>query len=345
MEAANKELVEVIENRQGMVVKFAYHPEMVARMKRIAGVEFDDKKGGFVVPKDVVGIARKAVEDVRAIAEQDAKARESIEQMATATARAVMRDNGSGKEAKPQVSFYHEKDKVYRGEIINANGRYVAQLTGFGNEDGAAFVTLHRLADLNTSELFKGERFAVSYDAKGRGTVEVLPPEFDKTLGKEVDGVKVVEVGDKFHVSFSFNPEMSERLNRVAGVEFDQAQKLYTVPLSNRQFVERAVGDMRKINAIETAEMRELQLEAESRIDGAKIVRPLLLGGQDYKGEVVAVAEKFALQHTGREYFTAHRLADLDRHPAVGEPVKIRYQKSRGQVENVTHGKERGHGR
>jgi hypothetical protein len=74
------------------------------------------------------------------------------------------------------------------------------------------------------------------------------------------------------------------------------------------------------------------------------VLRPLVRGGQDYKGEVIAVSDHFALQHTGREYFTAHRIKDLDRRPEVGELVKVKYQASRGQVLSAAT-KERGHGR
>lgn len=335
--------VEVVERRDGMTVKFPYHPDMVARIKRVAGVEFSEKQRGFIIPKESMEAARKALEDVRAIAGADHEALQAITVLANSTARLIMTEKGVAKGIKPQVSTFHKRDHSYRGEIINSNGRYAAQLTGFGKDDGAAFVVVHRLADLN-HEMFKGERFAVSYDDKGRATVEALPPEFDKTLGKEMDGVKVVEVGDKFHISFGFNPELSARLNRVAGVEFNQEARAYTALVADRTFVERAVNDMRKIYVAEGAELREMSVEAERRMDGAKVLRPLVRGGQDYKGEVVAVSDHFVLQHTGREYFTAHRIKDLDRRPEIGEQVKVKYQASRGQVLAAAT-KERGHGR
>lgn len=54
---------------------------------------------------------------------------------------------------------------------MNANAHFVAQLSGFGKQDGAAFVTLHRLADLDRSNLMKGNKVGIRYDVRLSGRI------------------------------------------------------------------------------------------------------------------------------------------------------------------------------
>lgn len=324
--------LQVKKGKKEIQVSFEYHPGLVALIARVPGAEYNRDKDYWSVPPDSQEALDKAVATMKKLEDQDRAARIEIESMANASARDLMAGEGV-KGIDPKISDYHEKDKAISGEIINVNAHYAAQFTGFGKEDGAAFVTLHRLASL-TAPVFKGDDVSIKYDAKGRGQVSPRVPGLAETMGKEVFGVKVVEKDGLYQVSFGFNPAMAQRLQRVAGAEFNDETKAYDIPVEMKEFVARAVSDMRRIYLVDQEAEHDLTRLAEQKMDGAKVVKPLRSGqnSHGYTGPAVGENDIFVLQHTGKEYFTLHRKADLDRVPKIGENARIQYQEGRGKV-------------
>lgn len=324
-------------------VSFDYHPGLVALIARVPGAEYNRDKDYWAVPLDQQEALDKTVATMKKLDEQDRAARIEIEGMAKTSARELMSAEGTkGVEAK--ISDYHEKDKAYSGEIINANAHYAAQFTGFGKEDGAAFVTVHRLASL-TAPVFKGDDISIKYDAKGRGQVAPRVPGLAETMGKEVFGVKVVEKDGMYQISFGFNPAMAKRLQRIDGVEFNDEAKAFEVSTDMKEFVARAVSDMRRIYLTEQDAEQSLNSLAGQKMDGAKVVKPLRKGqsGPGHSGPIVGEDGPFVLQHTGKEYFTLHRKDDLDRVPKVGEIARIQYQEGRGKVQDRAQSRSMAH--
>lgn len=333
---ANKEPKPLLskKTKKEFQISFDYHPGLVALIARVEGAEYNRDKDYWSVPLAQEETLNKALVTMKKLHEQDRLARIEIEAAAKSSARDLMAGEGTkGVEAK--ISDYHEKDKAYSGEIINANAHYAAQFTGFGREDGAAFVVVHRLASL-TGPVFKGDDLTVKYDAKGRGQVSPRVPGLAETLGKEIYGVKVVEKGGLYQVSFGFNTAMAKRLQRVEGVEFNGEANAFEVPVAMKEFVARAVGDMRRTFIEEQDAEKALNSLAGQKMDGAKVVKPLRKGqsGPGHTGPIVGEDGPFVLQHTGREYFTLHRKDDLDRVPKTGEIARIQYQEGRGKVQD-----------
>lgn len=324
-------------------VSFEYHPGLVALIARVPGAEYNREKDHWAVPLESKEALDKAVAKMKSLEEQDRAARIEVESMANTGARDLMAGEGV-KGIAPKISDYHEKDKAISGEIINVNAHYAAQFTGFGKEDGAAFVTLHRLASL-TAPVFKGDDVSIKYDAKGRGHVSPRVPGLAETLGKEVFGVKVTEKAGMYQISFGFNPAMAQRLQRVDGVEFNEEAKAYDVPVGMKDFVARAVSDMRRIYLGDQEAEHDLTKLAEQKMDGAKVVKPLRSGqnSHGYTGPAVGENDIFVLQHTGKEYFTLHRKADLDRAPKIGENARIQYQDGRGKVQDKAQSRSLAH--
>lgn len=334
--------VKVKHNRAESTVSFEYHPAAAQRVARIEGAEFDAEKRVWRVPAVQRAELDKAIADVQRVLAADRAGRIDIEKLVSRSARALLSGRDTP-DAEIRISDFHDRSRAAKGEILNANAHWAAQLTGFGHDDGAAFITLHRMAEISQA-VFKGDRVAVRYDDKGKGHVESMAPDFTANLGKEVDGVKVVLADDKFEVSFDYDPAMSARINRIAGVAFNDDKRCYEVPKEHEEFLKRAVADMRGEHVRNEASLAEMRTEAKGKIDGAKVVAPYR--ERDSVGPIVASNERHVLQHTGREYFTAHRTGELDRVPSVNEQVRIAYDKGRGTVHTGrTQNREAGHGR
>ena len=316
-------------------VKFPYNQALVREMRDVKGAEFNKDTGAWHVPLAEYDALAGAVGKMRKELERTVVDAADIMDRAEQTARALMQANGVDVDVDPKISDYRNTDKATLGEIINVNARFAAQLTGYGREDGAAFVTIHRLADLD-QQLFKGDDVAITYDAKGRGKVaergKSLAEKLDESMGKYVDGVKVLEQDGKYKIAFDYNPAVQHRLQRVDGVEFNKGEKVWEVGADKKEFVARAVNDMRKEVVADRADREQIEKVANEKIDGAKVKDAFTKDGQSYTGQVLAKNERYVLQHTGKEYAAVHRAAALADDPAVGKSVKVTYQQGRGQV-------------
>jgi hypothetical protein len=340
--AAEDKALKLTKGRKNYQVSFNYHPGLVALIARVPGAEFKSDKDAWEVPLTSVNELEAALPKMKKLEDLDRAARAEIESMAAASAKDLMAEEGV-KGIAAKISDYHEKDKNIRGEVINVNGHYAAQFTGFGKDDGAAFVTLHRLASL-TAPVFKGDDVVIKYDAKGRGQVSPGIPSLSDSLGKEVYGVKVVEKDGVYHISFDYNTAMAKRLQRVAEVKFIEEAKNYEVPVTMHPFVARAVADMRRTFIHESEAEQELRKLAENKLDGAKVVKPLVKGnGHGNTGEIIGENDIFVLQHTGKEFFVLHRRSDLDRSPEIGKPMRVQYQDGRGRVSDLGHSRSLAH--
>lgn len=316
-------------------VSFAYHPALVAEMRKIEGAEFDRNADGWKVPASQYAALAEAVKTMRGEFLLDAAARGDIEQRAALAGKERQSANGTSVDVAPRVSDYHGIGEPIRGEIICVNDRYAAQLTGFGKSDGVSFVTLHRLAGLSES-VFKGDQVSIEYGEKGRAKVTqsmTAEEKLEKSLGRAVDGVTVTQDGDKYKVAFDYNPAMSERISRVAGTTFDKEQKVHVADANLKTFVARAVNDMRKEYVADRGEREKLEALANERIDGAKIHNAFTKDGQNYAGRVLAVSERYVLQHTGRDHAALHRKDSLTGElPEIGDNTRISYKGGRGEI-------------
>lgn len=342
-QGAQKDGVTVLDGKGGgLVVQFAFHPLMVGRIAKVSGAEYDGLIAGWNIPVESVDAGKEAVGDLRKLYLEDQSQRRDIEALAKKAAIEAMKANGT-RGVEPVINDFHSRTRPTVGEIISANGGYAAQLTGFGTQDGAAFVTLHRRADLDNA-VFKGDRVSILYNDKGRGGVAEVGPAFDQTLGVEHRGVTVEQRGDQYIIAFDFNRAMMARLNRVQGVEYDEKLRAHTAPASAKEFVVRAVGDMRRMWQAEQEAIRELAQIAAEKLDGPKLVQPLRNGSHPYSGPAVAMNDLFVLQHTGKEYFTLHRIDELSTVPPLNDVFRVKYDMGRGQV-STSNNREVSHGR
>lgn len=324
-------------------VAFEYNPVLVKEMRGIEGAAFNKGAGVWAVSLSQYDALADSVAKMRGEMVQDASDLTDIKNIAVEAALKKMKEQGF-EGASPRLTDFHPAGKPLSGEIISVNGRYAAQLTGFGRDDGAAFITLHRVAELS-EQIFKGDKVTIAYDDRGKGKVEYrqsLEEKLDESLGKYVDGVKVVEVDGQYKVSFDYNPALSQRIQRIDGAEFNREEKAWEVASDKKEFVARAVNDMRKEVLADRADREQIETVANEKIDGAKVKDAFTKDGTSYIGKVLAANDRYVLQHSGKEYATVHRAASLSEKPEVGQNAKITYQGGRGQVAARSHSKSQG---
>lgn len=333
--------VAVVQDGEVFQVAFAIDREMVRRIKEVEGAEFDKEQGVWTVPVSEQEALTKAVEGMRFESAAIDRDRADIETLAHNSAAVRMKAHGAEKGVEAKIAPVYTKEPTV-GEIINVNGRFAAQLTGFGNENGAAFVSIHRVADLK-EPVMKGDKVRIAYGEHGLAevsdrshvkTMDEQRKDFENTLGKEFQGVTVT-YGEDFQVAFDYNPEMKERLQKIADVTFDKDANVFVVPGHLRDNLVRAVSDMRRDFVADNQERAQLISLAETKMDGAQVRNAFTKDGLAHYGKVVDVSDRYVLQHGGKNEFKLHRRDSLD-HKDVqkDQSLKITYDKGRGKVED-----------
>lgn len=327
--------VSVERTEEGSLVKFGFN-RTLSRMLHTAvpGVEYSASEEGWVVPLAGEAKLDATVAKMNAELVADQKDRAEIEKLAKASALGAMVANGSSSEAVARISDYIQKEKNIVGEMLNVNGRYAAQLTGFGADDGAAFVTIHRIDELDNA-VFKGESYAIRYGSDGKAKVQPFQraaERLDESLGKNVDGVTVRKEGDKYLVEFDYLPALSNRIRRVASSEMDKETKVWSVDADKKDFLARAVSDMRREYVEDRKDRETIEQASREAIDNANIRDAFTKDGTKHKGTVIATNDRFVAQHTGREYVAIHRASALDREVQKGDSVTVEYKERKGIV-------------
>lgn len=332
--------IAVEQGQQGFLVKTPFDRQLHAMLERVAGATYTKEHQGFDVPSASQEALGAMLPALRKAAKSIADDLATIKALAQTSAvrRQEARANAP---ARPQISAYHEAGRAYIGEIINANANFVAQLTGFGNKDGAAFVTIHRTADLNARNIMKGDMLRIRYDNRMLGDVTPyerskspgeLQEEFEAQLGKEISGVTLTDRGDSIGVGFAMNLALVERIRRVDGAAFNQLDKVWEIPKANLEYVLRAAQGMRDDYALDAKEAEMMAGIAENKIDGANVRAAFTKDGQRHSGPIVAVGDRLALQKTGRGDFTLHSLRALSERPQVNSNAEIEYHNGTGKV-------------
>lgn len=330
-------------------VFFDYAPALVAEIRKVEGVRFDKEKVCWVVPVEKVPELKVAVAAMRKEFDANEAAREGIFDLAKVAAKVAQEKNGTAADIQPRVSDFHKVGEGHSGAIIAENDRYVAQLTGFGKGDGAAFIVVHDKSELGKS-VAEGDRVHIKYE--GRGEASVLPivsqaertAEFDKNLGNNVDGVRVVEQDGKYKIEFDYNPALSSRLQRIDGASFDREAKVWTVGTDKKEFVSRAVTEMRAEVVADRNDRAELEAVANDKISGAKVKDAFTKDGTANTGEILAKNDRYVLQHTGKDYFALHRKAAFEQAPEVGKSLRVEYQKGKAVAGEKAQSKSHGQG-
>lgn len=328
-------------------VDFPYSPTLAIHMAKIDGAEFDRDAKIWTVPLVQYDALSSTLPAMRKELKAELNARGAIEDLAYGSAIIKMDERGAGEAARPRLSSYLAAGQTELGEIIAVNSHFAAQLTGFGKDDGAAFVKIHRLSDISES-VFKGDNVAITYDDKGRGTVtyrQSLEEKLDESLGKYVDGVKVVESEGQYKVAFDYNPTLAERLQRIDGVEWNDDEKRFEVGVDKKTFLARAVNDMRKEVVADRADRKEIEAQANEKIDGVKVKNAFTKDGIAHTGKIIATNSRYVLQHSGKDNAEVHRADSLNEKPEVGKTVRIVYERGRGRVTDRDQSQEHGHGR
>jgi hypothetical protein len=329
-------------------VKFPYDRVLVGNIHEVEGVGFNRDTGGWQVPLNQYDALSTTLKKMRAESVRSSGDRADIMNRAEQTARALMQENGVNAAISPRISDYHAIDKPLLGKIINVNSRFAAQINGFGRKDGAAFVSIHDLMDLDRS-IIKGDDVAITYDPKGRGKVaergKSLVEKLDESLGERVDGVTVLEQDGKYIITFEYNPAMQHCLQRIAGVEFNRNERVWEVDVDKKGFVARAINDMRREFVEARADYAAINKIACEKVDDPQINVAFVKDGWSYTGRVLAMNDRYVLQHEGRNRMVIHQVSVLNGDLTVGNSVKITYQKGYGQVHDRGMVKGQEHGR
>jgi flagellin-like hook-associated protein FlgL len=333
---------------KGFNLGFAFDRQLVSIVRRLEGAEFMKDQNAWYVPgEDPAGVL-VAVKALRREHEAIQADLDNIKALAEETAIGHQYSNGTSETVKPQVSNYIDNTRNYQGLIINSNSRYVAQLNFFGKDDGAAFVSIHRSANLDR-DLMKGEDVSIKYNDKGIAAVtdrtisksmDVMRTELEESLDKEVDGV-TVSVGEKIVVGFAYNTALRARIQQIDGVDFDKDLGAYTAPLERIDNVVRAVSDMRAEFVAGQFEIAELKQAAENKIDNAKVSPAFTKDGQQHSGKIIEIGNRFALQYAGMGNFKLHSIDALDNKGLQKDhEYSIKYQNGRGAVTDLDQKKE-----
>lgn len=336
-----KDGVKVAMIHGGYSVTFPFDRELSGMLTKVEGAKFDKDAQAYVVPLTSASRLASVVSEMRHESAMIKTELLAITEFATTTALALQHVGGAAPDVVPQVSSFIEPGKFYRGRIVNANTRFAAQATGFGKEDGAAFVQIHRVADVPGATLLKGYSVAISYDEKFRGhanaysptkSAEALAADFEAQKGQVIDGVMASDRGDKIGVSFDFNSQMSARIRRVEGAVFNKEDKIWEILKDKMEFALYAVSDLRNEFQLDSKERGMLYSVAAAKIDNPVLHNAFTRDGASHYGVVLEVGERYALQSSGRGNFNLHQLSSLDQLPAKGSDVKIQYNKGLGSV-------------
>ncbi|NLP65512.1 KfrB domain-containing protein [Paraburkholderia sacchari] len=322
-------------------VRFGYNPDLVAQIRAIPGAAFDGNDAWRVPVAQYDALAEVSA-SMRKEYLLDVAAHDGIVSLAQQAAR----ERQDTAEVQPRLSEFHPRDEALRGEIISVNDRYAAQLTGNGRRDGVAFVTLHRLADLSEAVL-KGDKVSITYDEKGRakvGQLLTVEEKLDASLGKSVDGVKVTQEGGQYRIEFDYNPALADRIARIDGADFKRDEKIWVTDANLKSFVARAVNDMRKEVVADRADRDQMMEVAAELIDSPKTHDAFTADGKGYSGRVLAINDRYVLQHSGKDHVTLHRARSFEELPAAGQNARISYKQGKAQVNEQSHERERNQG-
>lgn len=310
-----------------------YNPRIASLLRAVTGASFNREAGAWNVPLEQYDALSAALPAARAENVEDSRARLGIAERAKGVLQAMT-------DAPIAIGEFHPRDVTLYGTIVSVNGRYAAQHTG-SDDRGQARVVIHRLDDLQ-EPVFNGERVGITYGGRGRANVEPVVnanQSFADSLGQTHEGVKVVATNDSYVVSFDYSPALSERIQRIDGAAYDRESKSWVVPSDKKEFLARAVRDMRAEYAADKADRHDAEQLASQKVDGANVRAAYTADGQAYAGRVVGVAGRYVVQHTGREFMALHRASALDVKPSVGADVKIVYDRGRGRVTERTKDK------
>jgi hypothetical protein len=320
-------------------VSFPFDRQLHTVMRGVPGADFDKQEELYTVPATSKDDLSKALQAIRQGAHFIAESLAGIEGLARGRGFDAQRANGAEHTVQAQVSDFIEPGRHYGGEILAVNAHYAAQLNGFGKDDGAAFVSIHRLANLEKADLLKGDKVAIKYDNRFIGAVgdlaksaDELTAEFEATKGKLIDGVTATDRGAMIGVKFDLNPAMLARIRRIDGAAFNRDDGLWEAPAANKPFVLKAVQDMRREHVIAERDAGALRVIAESKMDGAKVSHAFTKDNFEHFGKVIAVGERYVLQKGGKDSFALHHLAALDTKPEVGQSLAIKYNRGMGTV-------------
>ena len=330
----NEDGVDVWQSEKGIMVNFPFSKTMAGIMRAVDGAEFDKVQGAWSIPADKAETLGETVASLRKESVERSNDYIAIKNLSEIAGAALMSDK-SQPGATAKISDFIDKERNYIGPIVAANGRFAAQFTGLGDQDGAAFITIHKMEAVN-HHLFKGDDVSIKYDDHFRGSVgdgRNSMEKFVATLGQLDQGVTVKKYQDGFTVDFDFNPLLSSRIGRVDGAEFSKEMKAWHVPLDKEPYLARAVADMRREFSSEVTDREKITKAVDRKLAGANVRDAFTKDGQATTGAILAVNDRFVAQHTGREFVALHRTAVLSDIPDVNSKVKIAYEKGKGSVQ------------
>lgn len=156
-------------------VLFDFNKEMNQVIGAVNGAKFDaaarvwnvaaNSKALLVQEGQSTSYLDLAVNKMRGIAIETEKDRAEIKQLAAASATAL---------GMKTDLYFPQKDYSYSGPILNANGRFAAQLENSNAEKGRpGYVVIHEVADLGKA-VFKGDELRIDYDEKGHASVRTI---------------------------------------------------------------------------------------------------------------------------------------------------------------------------
>lgn len=323
--------IAVIKKADMFHISFPYDRRLVGMMRGLDAAKFDKEAGNWTVPATAGEHLSTLVASMRKEATAISAALADIRELATKAALQIQQENGAEAGVEPQISDFHEKHKDVTGKIVASNSHYVAQFTGTGNLDGAAFMVLHRRDDLDV-QLFNGDRAVIRYGDKGQASAKKYlnaqerDALFDKNLGASLDGVKVTERDGKYLVEFDYNEALSDRMRKIDGAAFNKDIKVWEVGAQQKSFLARAVQDMRNEVVADKHDREALHAVAADKISGVKVLDAYDKKGQSYTGEVLSQNSRYVLQHTGKEYAVLHRQKALGgQQVRDGQNVRVEY--------------------
>lgn len=341
--------IDVLTIDDGFLVTFPFDAELVRMMQKVKGANWNEGEQAWHIPQNSSEQLDKTVKSMEFELKALTKDHQEILKLAHVSAMALMQERKADKDALPHMrDDWVESKGSQSGVILNVNGRFAAQASGHDAETGMQYVKIHRTAVLN-SPVYKGDNVRITYNSNKRADVQDLSKvknrdqrakEFDATLYQVIDGVVVGEKDGKYQINFAYNEAMKERVQRIDGANYNDSEKAWEVSVDKKDFVVKAVADIRAEYVVDMAERQKLVDFAGTKVDGPKVWNSNTQDRRHY-GKIIETSERYVLQEKGKGEFQLHLKDRIKQELEKDKTYEISFSKGRANAKEIVKDKDK----